>query len=136
MQQVLRDAGPGSSVLVDTCGVATDDRSRMRELTELRDTGSDADVAVLVPAGLHREEARRVVRRFADLRPTCVAFSKVDDGHRLGELVSAIEPTGLPLAFVTNGHRVGDLESASPAGLAALLLRAGFDDETNVEVRE
>ena len=68
---------------------------------------------------------RRVIDLFAPLDPTCVAFSKIDDGRRLGDLVSALAPTRIPLAFVTNGHRVpDDLEDASPRGLAAAILRS------------
>ncbi len=85
----------------------------------------DAAVAVLVPAGLNHGEAIRVLRRFDRLAPSCVAFSRVDDGARVGELVTALATRGLPLSFLTTGHEPPDLEEASPSGLAATMLRDG-----------
>jgi flagellar biosynthesis protein FlhF len=120
--------GLGSSILVDTAGVGERDRERLERLAELRRTARAADVAVLLPAGLHRDAARRILDRFAPLEPTHVVLSKVDDGVRVGELVTAVEPTGLPIALVTTGHRVPyDLEDASPSCLANLLFRSGFE---------
>ena len=122
----LAAAGPRGSVVVDTPGVGARDRDRLAFLRELRAAAPSAEVAILVPAGLHRDEAARVLERFAVLRPSCAAFSRVDDGGRPGELVTALASARLPLSFVTTGHEVpGDLESASARGLAAMLLRAG-----------
>ncbi len=122
----LEDAGESGMVVVDTPGIARGDDSRMRAIEQLREAVPDAGVAVLLPAGLHRDEAARVLDRFAPLRPTCAGFSRVDDGLRVGELVTALAGSELPLSFVTCGHRVPqDLDTVSPRRLTALLLRAG-----------
>jgi len=122
----LEDVGESGMVVVDTPGIARGDDSRMRGLEALREAVPDAGVAVLLPAGLHRDEAARVLGRFAPLRPTCAGFSRVDDGLRVGELVTALAGSELPLSFVTCGHRVPqDLDTVSPRRLTALLLRAG-----------
>jgi flagellar biosynthesis protein FlhF len=127
------EAGERGCVVVDTAGVGEGDRDRLRSLWELRRAVPEAEVALLIPAGMHREEARRVLERFAIVRPTCVAFSRVDDGRRVGDLVTALSEFDLPLSFLTNGHRVpDDLQNATPRGLAALMLRqAGRSGRTS-----
>jgi flagellar biosynthesis GTPase FlhF len=91
---------------------------------------------VLLPAGLHRAEAERVLSRFAPLEPTCAALSRADDGGRPGEIVSALAARGVPLAFVTHGHRIpDDLSPASPRDVGAILLRAGRRSASSSEAR-
>lgn len=122
----LEDAGDAGAVIVDTPGIGQRDEERLRFVGELRQAVPDAAVALLLPAGLHRGEAQRVLDRFAPLGPTCAAFSRVDDGEGLGELVTALAGRELPLSFVTNGHRIpDDLERVSARSLAVMLLRAG-----------
>lgn len=124
MRDLVASAAPGARLYVDTCGVGPADDARLDALRRLRDAAPDAGCALLLPAGLHADEAAALCRRFAAVRPTCVAISKVDGARRLGELLTAVEPTGLPLSFTTHGHDVpDDLEPATPGALAALLLR-------------
>jgi flagellar biosynthesis protein FlhF len=124
--RAVRDAGKDGFVVVDTPGLASRDGERLERMRALRSAVPEARVAVLLPCGLHRDHAARAVERLAPLHPTCVAFSRVDDGDRVGELVSAVAGLDLPLAFLTNGPRVpDDLESATARSLAVLLLRGG-----------
>jgi flagellar biosynthesis protein FlhF len=132
----LEDVGESGMVVVDTPGIARGDEDRMRRVATLREAVPDAGVAVLLPAGLHRHDALEVLDRFAPLEPTCAAFSRVDDGLRVGELVTALAGSRLPLSFVTNGHRVpDDLDTVSPRSLAAMLLRAGRQKPRPLERR-
>jgi flagellar biosynthesis GTPase FlhF len=117
--------------LVDTPGVGSRDRKRAESLLALRDAVPDAEAAVLVPAGLHRHQASEVLGRFEPLAPVCAALTRIDDGLRHGEVVSALADAGMPLAFFTSGHVVpDDLEPATPYNLASLLLREGQDSPT------
>lgn len=119
-------AAHGARVLIDTAGIGAADDRRLAALGTLRSEAPGAQVVLVMPAGLHRAEADRVLEQFASVRPTCVAFSKVDDGRRIGDLVTALARTDLPLAFTTHGHRVpDDLVAATPRRLAALMMRAG-----------
>ncbi len=136
LSRAIRSVGRDGSVLVDTAGIGAADTERLRELISLRRSSPAAQVVLLIPSGLHHDEARDVVNRFEPVRPTCIAFSRVDDGRRLGELVTATAASRLPLAFITNGHRIPeDIEDASPRGLAALLLRSGFRASSTQESR-
>ncbi|HEU4403269.1 MAG TPA: hypothetical protein VFT43_14325, partial [Candidatus Polarisedimenticolia bacterium] len=127
-------AGEQGAVLVDTPGIGEGDPDRLERLRLLCARAPGSALALLLPAGLHSEDAARVVRRFALLRPTCAAFTKVDDALRPGDLVTALAGTRLPLAFMTNGQRVPrDFEPASPLRLAALLLAAGRRPERPAE---
>lgn len=119
-----RAAGADATVLVDTAGVGASDPQRRTLLDSLRAAAPDAEMALIVPNGIHETEARRVLERFGPLRPTCVALSKLDDGSRPGEVLGALAPRRLPLAFLTHGHRVpDDLLVATPVALAGLLVR-------------
>ena len=96
----------------------------------------DAELAVLVPGGLHKDEALRVLQRFEPIRPTLIGFSKIDDCGRIGELVTAVVSTKLPLAFVTTGHHVPqDLRRATPLALAELLLDPGLHNGEGRELQ-
>ena len=128
LTRITDRVGYKGAVLVDTAGVGAGDGERLEALADLRRGVPRAEVAILLPNGLHTDEARRMIDRFAALDPTCVAFSKIDDGNRPGDLVNALAETDIPLAFVTNGHRVpDDLEDATPRGLAAAMLRSADD---------
>jgi flagellar biosynthesis protein FlhF len=127
LEALDRDTPASASIVVDTAGVGSFDTDRLALLGELRRALPSAAVALVLPAGLHRDAARRVIERFAEIGPTCAVLSKVDDGARPGELLTALEPTGLPITLLSTGHRVPqDLEDASSARLASLLLRSGF----------
>jgi flagellar biosynthesis protein FlhF len=126
LERALYDADKTGAIVVDTPGIGAGDALRLRRVAELREVVPEAGVIVLLPAGLHRDEAERVLDRFAGLGPTAAGLTRTDDGARVGELVSALAERGLPLAFVTTGHAVpDDLEHASARGLTALLLRSG-----------
>lgn len=123
LARALEDAGERGTVVVDTAGVGAKDAARLERLGALRESAPGAEVAVLLPAGLDRHEASRVLDRFAAAGPTCAAISRVDDGGRLGELVTAVAGAGVPLSFVTTGHRIpDDLETVSARSLALMLL--------------
>lgn len=131
LERALADAGAGGAVVVDTPGIGAGDDERLRAVARLRDPLPEADVVVLLPAGLNRAEAARALARFDVLRPTCVALTRTDDGARPGEVVSVLAERGLPLAFVTTGHGVPhDIEDASARRLAALLLRTAAQRTT------
>lgn len=128
LARALQDAGERGTVVVDTPGVGANDAERLERLRALRESAPGAEVAVLLPAGLHRDEASRVLARFSPAAPTCAAISRVDDGGRLGELVTAVAGAGVPLSFVTTGHRVpDDLETVSARSLALMLLSPAPD---------
>ena len=131
LERLLRDAPNKASILVDTPGVGARDEDRLRLLRGLRQAAPDAELVVMLPAGVHRQEAHRIFDRFAPVDPTCAAFTKVDDGGRLGELVTALRDSGLPLSFVTNGHRVPqDLAPASARKLASMMLQPPSDPDS------
>lgn len=126
LRVALNRAGRDGFTIVDTPGVGARDGRRLDALVRLRGFAPRADLAVVLPAGLHRDEASATLARFAPLSPTCAGFLRLDDGDHAGELVSALAGSGLPLAFTTDGHRVpDDLHAATPRGLAGWLLRSG-----------
>jgi flagellar biosynthesis protein FlhF len=127
LEALDRDTPAAASIVVDTAGVGSFDADRLALLRDLRRALPSAAVALVLPAGLHRDAARRVIERFAEIGPTFAVLSKVDDGARPGELLTALAPTNLPITLLSTGHRVPqDLEDASSARLASLLLRSGF----------
>ncbi len=136
LHRAIDNVGERGIVLVDTTGIAAGDRTRRQALRLLVNAVSDAEIAVLLPAGLHHVEARRVLDRFSEFRPTCAAWSRIDDSERPGELLSALAGRRIPLSFVTTGHAVpDDLEPASPQSVADLLLRSGAEAAPRTEVR-
>ncbi|ANM30546.1 hypothetical protein ABI59_14615 [Acidobacteria bacterium Mor1] len=124
LKRLLDEAPDDVTVIVDTPGISAQDNDRLEQLGELRDAAPDASMVVMMPAGMHRDTAVRTLERFDSFEPDCAAFTKVDDGGRVGELVTALLPTRIPLSFTTHGHRVpDDLSVASARGLVSLMLR-------------
>jgi len=136
LARALADAGVEGTVVVDTSGVSARDERRLRRLEALRGSVPDAATAVILPAGLHREEASRILDRFCVFSPTCAGISRVDDGGRLGDLLTALAGAGLPLSFVTTGHRIPqDLEEVSAGSLALMLLSEGSRNARSANAR-
>ncbi len=124
LARLLREAPRNATVLVDKPGIGAGDSARMERLGELRDAATDAAMILMMPAGLQRDVAASTLERFDSFEPDCAAFSKIDDGGRIGELVTALLPTRIPLSFTTHGHRVpDDLSVASARGLVSMMLR-------------
>ncbi len=117
-------AAPDQPVLVDTEGCDPFDPAQARSLLALA-RSIDADVALVLPAGLDPAEAGEIARGFALLGARHLVPTRLDQARRLGGVLAAAEAAGLVLAEAGTGPGAADgLTGLTPDWLAARLLGA------------
>lgn len=121
MEQALAQAR--QTVLVDTAGRSPKDDD-LKDVRRLLGRRSGVRTHLVIPADSSVATAARIVGRFADAQPDRIVVSRLDEAEAPSALFAWLVDRGLPVSYVTFGQRVPeDLEPATPAVLAAMLLR-------------
>ncbi|MBW8270703.1 flagellar biosynthesis protein FlhF [Caldovatus aquaticus] len=114
--------GSGTPALIDTAGC---DPFAPAEAAALRDLAraAEAEIALVLPAGLDAEEAAELARGFAALGARHLIPTRLDLTRRLGGVLAAAAAAPLALGEAGSGPGVADgLTPLTPALLAARLL--------------
>ena len=115
---------PGQPVLIDTAGCDPFAEDQARLLGNLV-VQAEADMALVLPAGLDPAESADLARAFAALGARHLIATRLDTARRLGGIVMAAKAGPLALTEAGIGPEVADgLEILTPDGLAARLLAA------------
>jgi flagellar biosynthesis protein FlhF len=110
-------------VLVDTAG-RSHVEAGMRDFHWLVGTTRDVRTHLVIAADTSLKTARRILDAYRDVGPHRCVLSKIDEADSLEPLLRLLEERGLPISYLTMGQAVPeDLERATPAALAAALLR-------------
>lgn len=116
-------ASARNPVLVDTAGRSPSDEGVTAVFDVLSHKRSVRTHLVLA-ADTSAVTARRVIDRYAALKPSRVVITKLDETESVMPLVAAVRECGLPVSYIASGQRVPeDLWRATPGSLAAALLR-------------
>lgn len=111
------------TLLVDTAGRSPKDDD-LRDVRRLLGSRRGVRTHLVIPAETSLTAAARIVDRFADAKPDRVVVSRLDEAEAPTALLTWLVGRGLPVSYLTTGQRVPeDLERATPAMLAATLLR-------------
>jgi flagellar biosynthesis protein FlhF len=111
------------TAFVDTAGKSPADSS-ISDLFEVLDKRRDVRTHLVLAADTSPATAVRILDRYAVVKPSCVAITKLDEADSVIPLFNVIRERGLALSYLTDGQNVpDDLERATPASLAAALLR-------------
>ena len=114
----------GQPVLVDTAGCDPFDAPQAVALRNLA-TIAEAELVLVLPAGLDAAEAADLARAFAALGARHLVPTRLDSARRLGAVLAAAQAGPLLLTEAGIGPEVVDgLEPLSPARLAARLAAA------------
>jgi flagellar biosynthesis protein FlhF len=110
------------TALVDTAGRSPKDPS----VVELFDVLADrrgVRTHLVLPADTAPSTAKRVLDRYAAIKPSCVVLTRLDEAESALPLFNAVRERGLPISYLAAGQRVpDDLWRATPATIAAALL--------------
>lgn len=118
-------AAPGQPVLVDTGGCDPFAPEEARHLLALA-RAAEAEIALVLPAGLDPAEAAEIARGFALLGARHLVATRLDQSRRLGGVLAAAQAGGLALAAAGTGPGAADgLAGLTPDWLAARLLGDG-----------
>lgn len=110
-------------VLVDTAGRSQRDTGRLDELAEVLAAAEPDRVHLVLAATTAEPVILEAAAAFNVLRPTSVAFTKLDEAVLLGSLVNVPRSLGMGVTYLTNGQDVPDhIEIASGERIATLLL--------------
>jgi flagellar biosynthesis protein FlhF len=110
-------------MLVDTAGRSPSDGG-VASLLDLLTQKRRVRTHLVLAADTSASTARRIIDRYAPLNPSRVVITKLDESESVMPLVAVVRDRGLPVSYLTDGQRVPeDLCRATPAGLAAALLR-------------
>jgi flagellar biosynthesis protein FlhF len=75
--------------------------------------------------------AARILDRYADVKPSRVVITKIDEAESVVPLFNVIRERGLALSYLAHGQRVPeDLARATPANLVSALLRESGAEAT------
>lgn len=109
-------------LLVDTAGRSPRDTGSAEILNVLAGRRGVRRHLVL-PAGTPAADARRLLERFAPMRPDRLVLTRLDEVDTLAPLVGVLRESKLPVSFLTNGQNVpDDLERATAARLTDWVL--------------
>lgn len=115
---------PGQPALVDTAGCDPFDARQAVALHALA-SAAQADLVLVLPAGLDAAEAADLARAFAALGARHLVPTRLDAARRLGAVIAAAEAGPLLLTEGGTSPEVVDgLETLTPARLAARLSAA------------
>jgi flagellar biosynthesis protein FlhF len=103
-------------ILIDTTGANPHDEEEMKKLKEILDFASPTETHLVISASTGLETILDTVEAFRPLSIGHLLFTKLDETHRSGVILSAFMKTGLPASYFTTGRNVpGDIAVADPA---------------------
>jgi flagellar biosynthesis protein FlhF len=110
------------TALVDTAGRSPSD-SELASLFDVLNRKRSVRIHLVLAGDTSAASARRLLDRYAPLRPARVVITKLDECESIMPLVTVVRERLLPVSYLTAGQRVPeDLTRATPAALAAALL--------------
>ncbi|MBI4530109.1 MAG: hypothetical protein HY709_01185 [Candidatus Latescibacteria bacterium] len=105
-------------VLIDTTGTNPCHEEEVAKLKQMLDTVSPTEVHLVISASTGLETILDTVEVFRHLPIDCLLFTKLDETHRSGVILSTFIRIGLPVSYVTTGRSVpGDIAVADKAVL-------------------
>jgi flagellar biosynthesis protein FlhF len=128
----LTDFEVGPLTLIDTAGASPFDKDALDRLGEFAAV-ADADLALVLPAGLDAREAAESALAFAQLRPTRLISARLDAARRLGGLLAAADAGRLHFAEAGTTSQIAQgLAALNPVAMARLLLRDPLASATSL----
>lgn len=119
-------------VLIDTAGRSQHDARRLDDLNGFLEAASPHQTHLVLSLASSEPVMLRAAERFAQLRPSNVIFTKLDEAVNFGVLLNVARQIELNLSFVTTGQEVPDhIEPGHPDRLARLVLDGEFQPETS-----
>lgn len=127
LDALLRRLTGDATVLIDTVGRSPHDVADQMELADYLRANTGMHKSLVLQAVTHPADARAAAKKFALYGANRLVITKLDETIRPGAAVQIATDAELPLLYLCAGQRVPeDLEQATPASLAARVLRAPF----------
>jgi flagellar biosynthesis protein FlhF len=125
LSRALARRAAGMPVLVDGPGTDPFDPAQREEIAALAGTAA-ASIGLVLPGGLHPEEAAELAAAFAELGAGWLVATRLDQARRLGGVLAAAQAGGLALAEAGIGAGAADgLVPMTARWLADRLMKGG-----------
>lgn len=112
-------------VFVDTFGIHTKEHLAIQTLARLA-----SNRYLVLPSNLHPKSVKMLERTVADLKPTGVIATKLDEALSLGPLLNFLLDSMLPLAYCTAGPNIPeDIRKLHALELVRLAFAISYEDE-------
>jgi flagellar biosynthesis protein FlhF len=126
LDALTRRFAGSATVLIDTTGRSPRDLADQMELADYLRGNEALSKCMVLPATTQMGDAQHALNKFALYGANRLVLTKLDETVQPGAAVSVTALAGLPLIYLCAGQRVPeDLERATPAALAARVLRPG-----------
>ncbi len=106
-------------LLIDTPGYGHADWEWAHDMAVVLAELKNKEIHLVLPASMHPAGLLRYVRRYEELNPDYLLFTKLDETESYGALLSVALQTARPLSFLTRGQAVP--EDIEVANIGALL---------------
>jgi flagellar biosynthesis protein FlhF len=105
-------------LLIDTPGYGHADWEWAHDMAVVLAELKNKEIHLVLPASMHPAGLLRYVRRYEELNPDYLLFTKLDETESLGAMLSVALQTARPLSFLTRGQAVPeDIEVANIGSL-------------------
>jgi flagellar biosynthesis protein FlhF len=129
LSHALARRPPAVPVLIDAPGCDPFDAAQLEELSALAST-ADAEIVLVLPAGLDAQEAGELAAAFAGIGARHLVTTRLDQARRLGSLFAAAHAGGFALTEAGVGPGAADGLATLTAAFLAERLRAAPPSQT------
>jgi flagellar biosynthesis protein FlhF len=110
-------------VLIDTAGRSPYNKLQIAELKGFLDACPDIKICLVLSVTTNHKDLHEIIMRFGKFPVHELAFTKLDETRRYGNIINVVNGLKKDLAYVTNGQNVpDDIETPAPVSLANLIL--------------
>ena len=95
-------------VLVDTAGRSPLNSQHMEDLQLFFQKRTPDEIHLVLSVSMHSDILRDTVSNFSSIPVNRIIISKIDETHRLGNILNVGSKVRVPISFLTNGQKVPD----------------------------
>ena len=122
LREALNEFRTKEFIFIDTPGYSSADEDSAAELSQFLQSIPNREVHLVLPASMKRTDLARNAARFEIFSPDALIFTRLDETHSLGGVISEAVRSAKPLSYLSTGPGVLEhLESPKPEMLAASL---------------
>jgi flagellar biosynthesis protein FlhF len=110
-------------ILIDTAGVSPRDAHRLAELEAILADAKPDETLLVLSCLTNTAGMQAAADALADLRPTGLIFTRLDEAAKVGPMIDYLSASKLPVSYLTTGQDVPEqIEPATAERLVELVL--------------
>lgn len=122
-------------VLIDTPGFSPSSQGDLNEMGRFFASRQEVEKHLVLRADARTADTLHMISRFAELKPSRLLFTGMDEATTAGSLVDALMGVGIAATFLGTGPQIpDDLEEADAMRLARSVWAAGTSETSNAAV--